>query len=91
MISMGKRGSLMVCAEGAFRAHPPKIEAVSATGCGDSMIAGLAIAMLRGYSAEDMLRYATAVSAANALEKGTGCVERAKAEALIADVTVEKL
>ena len=88
---MGRRGSLMVCAQGAFRATPPRIEAVSATGCGDSMIAGLAIALLRGYEPERMLRYATAVSAANALEKGTGCVVREKAEALLKGVQVEKL
>lgn len=91
VISMGKRGSLMVCAQGAFQATPPRIEAVSATGCGDSMIAGLAIALLRGYAPERMLRYATAVSAANALEKGTGCVVREKAEALLADVVVERV
>ena len=91
VISMGKRGSLMVCAQGAFRATPPRIEAVSATGCGDSMIAGLAIALLRGYEPERMLRYATAVSAANALEKGTGCVVREKAEALLEGVQVETL
>ena len=38
-----------------------------------------------------MLRYATAVSAANALEKGTGCVVREKAEALLEGVQVERL
>lgn len=91
VISMGKSGSLMVCDAGAFRATPPEIEAVSATGCGDSMIAGLAISLLRGYGPEDMLRYATAVSAANALEKGTGCVVRSKAEALLERVQVERV
>lgn len=91
VMSMGAQGSLMVCDAGTYRAIPPKIDVVSATGCGDSMIAGLAISILRGSSPEDMLRYATAVSAANALEKGTGCVVRAKAEALMSGVRVEKL
>ena len=91
VISMGKLGSLMVCDAGAFKATPPHIEAVSATGCGDSMIAGLAISLLRGYAPEEMLRYATAVSAANALEKGTGCVVRSKAEALLGEVCIARL
>ena len=40
MISMGGDGALLVCSEGVFIAHPPKVEVLSTIGAGDSSIAG---------------------------------------------------
>ena len=40
MISLGSKGALLVCADGAFIAHPPKIKAISTIGAGDSSIGG---------------------------------------------------
>ena len=40
MISMGGDGALLVCGEGAFIAEPPRVEAISTIGAGDSSIAG---------------------------------------------------
>ena len=43
-------------------------------GCGDAMIAGIALSLLHSYETEDLLRMAVACGAANLLSKGPGVV-----------------
>lgn len=91
VVSMGKQGSLMVCDEGVFQGHTPDIPVVNTVGCGDSMVAGFAVGMMRGYGAADMLKFATAISTANALTMQTGYFERPDLERLLTEVSVTKL
>lgn len=72
VISLGGDGALMVCERGVFRGISPKVEAVNTVGCGDSMVAGLAVALEQNRAPEQMLTYAMAVGAANALSPDTG-------------------
>ncbi len=72
VISMGRKGAVLVSEEGAFHARPPKVQAVSATGSGDCMTAGLGVGALYGWGPEKTLRCATAAAAANAMELETG-------------------
>ncbi len=76
-VSLGADGSLVVGEEGTFRAEVPKIDAVNTVGCGDAMIAGFAIGIEEGLSLPEMLRKASAVSAAAAMREETGffCME----------------
>ncbi len=71
MISLGASGALLVCTDGAFKAVPPKIEAVSTIGAGDSSIAGFLAAAKDGKSAPEMLRTAVAYGTAACLSAGT--------------------
>ena len=88
-VSLGGDGCIVACEEGVIRAYPPKITPVSTTGCGDSMIAGFAAGFAHGWDIERTLAFATAVSAANALELGTGCVDPEKVKMLIKEVRTE--
>ena len=72
VVSLGGDGALVVSDEGVFRGQPPKIEVVNTVGCGDSMTAAFAVAFARGLSVQEALRYAIAVSAANAMTMETG-------------------
>ena len=72
VVSLGGDGALVVSDEGIFRGQPPKIEVVNTVGCGDSMTAAFAVAFARGLSVQEALRYAIAVSAANAMTMETG-------------------
>lgn len=90
VVSLGKDGALLVCESGIFHGIPPKIEAVNTVGCGDSMVAAFAVAFRRGYTPEESLRYAVAVSAANALDDQTGHFEAEKMENIYPRVRVEK-
>jgi len=72
VVSLGAEGSLVVCEEGCFLGKPSKIKVVNTVGCGDSMTAAFAVGLSRGYSVRETLKYATAVSAANAMTMETG-------------------
>lgn len=90
-VSLGKDGVLFACKEGIFHGIPPKIQVVNTVGCGDSMLAGLAVAFVRGAGIEDRIRYAVAISAANALTEETGAFRTEDLERLLGLVRVERL
>ncbi len=90
-VSLGAKGAVLVCEEGVFHGQPPKIEPRNTVGCGDSMVAGFAAGIARGLKAEEMLRLAVAVSAANALTLSTGSFEQEDFERLYPLVTITRL
>lgn len=91
VVSLGKDGALVVCEDGVYQGKPPKIETVNTVGCGDSMVAAFAVGFARGYSMEETLRYAVAVSAANALTMATGNYKPEDRDEILPRVTIEKL
>lgn len=91
VVSLGSEGALMVCGQGIFQGIPPKIKAVNTVGCGDSMVAAFAVAFRRGYGPKESLKYAVAVSAANALSPLTGCFETEELERIYPCVKLQKL
>lgn len=71
-VSMGEDGAVLVCEQGVYRGIPPKITPVNTVGCGDSMVAGFAHSFLKNAAPEEALRFAIALSAANALSIKSG-------------------
>jgi 1-phosphofructokinase len=63
VVSLGAQGALFVSADGMLHAAPPALEAGSAVGAGDAMVAGLAAALRAGSSLEAIARLATAFAA----------------------------
>ena len=90
-VSLGADGSVFVCRDGVYFAQPPPINAVNTVGCGDSMTAGFAVSLSRGYSITEMLRFSTAAAAANALELQTGHIRTKNLEDLLPQVKVMKI
>ena len=72
VISLGSDGSILISPSGVYKAIVPKIEAVNTVGCGDTMIAGFAVGLLKNWEDEHILQFASAISAANALRVETG-------------------
>lgn len=91
MVSLGADGALAVTEEGVWHGQPPKIKPVNTVGCGDSMVAAFAVGMARGLSTEETLKYAVAVSAANALTMKTGHYELKDRDEILSKVTVKKI
>ncbi len=91
VISLGKDGALLVCEEGTFHGQSPKVPVVNTVGCGDSMVGAFAVALERNYCAEEALRYAVAVAAANAASPNTGDFDPEVRDDLMKDVSIEKL
>ena len=90
-ISLGADGSVLVCNDGVYQAKVPKIDAVNTVGCGDSMIAGFALGLEQGLDPAEMLRLASAISAAAALREETGFFVKEDEERLLPQIVVEKL
>ncbi len=91
VISQGKEGALLICEEGVFKGHSPKIKAVNSVGCGDSMLGAFAVAFEKGYTPGEALKYAIAVASGNAMSPDTGHFDYEQCERLLEMVSVEKL
>ncbi len=91
MISLGSKGALLVCSEGAFTAVPPKIEAVSTIGAGDSSIAGFLAATKLEKSPEEALRTAVAYGTAACMSAGTRPPLPCDVEAIYEKISTNKL
>jgi fructose-1-phosphate kinase PfkB-like protein len=89
---MGAGGAVAVTRkQGAWLVKPPKVEAVSAVGSGDAMVAGFAAASLGGRGFADCLRWAVAAGAANATRfENAGCT-RDEVTKLIPEVQLSRV
>ena len=74
-----------------YRAVAPHVEAVSAVGAGDVLLAGFVAAHLEDGSPEEVLRKAVAAGAASTLEVGAGRFEPREVGRLLPDVEVAEL
>lgn len=91
VVSMGKHGAIVVCDEGVFEGTPPDVKVVNTVGCGDSMVAAFAVSFSRGYPIDEALKFALAVSSANAMCKQTGFFYPADLKKIISGGKVTKL
>lgn len=91
MVSLGAKGAVLVSADGAFLAVPPRINAVSTIGAGDSSVAGFIFAAERTESASERLRYAVAFGTAACLTEGTLPPRKEDIEKILSMVTLEKI
>lgn len=90
-ISLGKEGSIAGFEGKFYKVKVPKIEAVNPVGSGDSYVAGVAVALQRGYDIKDTLRFASACGTANAMEKETGFVTESVVNELFEKIIVEEI
>lgn len=91
MVSLGSKGALLVCSEGAFIATPPGCTPISTIGAGDSSIAGFVAAVKEGKSAVDCLKNAMAYGNAACLTEGTRPPDRQKVQEIVGIVATKKI
>lgn len=91
MISLGSDGAMLVCKEGTFIATPPKIEAISTIGAGDSAIAGFLDGAKIEKSPIDCLKNAVAFGTAACLTSGTNPPLYYEVKSVRANVVCKKL
>lgn len=90
-VSMGKEGAVLVGKEEAYFAPALDLEVKGIQGAGDSLVAGLAIAMEEGKDVESMLRYAVAAAGGSLIREGTQLCQKEDFERMIAQVQIERL
>lgn len=82
VITHGGDGSVMAAKESVAFAPVFPVRAHSAVGAGDSFVAGLCFALMRGWKDADALRYASACAAATRLSSGTSLFKKEDVERL---------
>lgn len=71
MVSLGEMGALLLSGGKTYTAVPPKIDAVSTVGAGDSMVAGFISAYISGKDKAECLKTAVAFGTAACLSSGS--------------------
>lgn len=91
VVSLGAKGAI-ACVDGkAYQVALPKVKAVNPVGSGDSMLAGLALGISRGYSAEKTLAYGACFGTLNAMEDRTGFIDKDKIDQMVAQIAVSEI
>lgn len=72
VLSLGKEGAIAAQGQEVLYVQNPPVEAQSAVGSGDCMLAGLAYGFTRGYSLVEAVKYGVAAGTANTLVIGAG-------------------
>ena len=83
VVSMGPEGALLTSAGNQWLAVPPRVEARSAVGAGDSFVAAMTLSLLRGDTHDEVLARATAAGAAALLSPGSELSQRSDVEHLL--------
>lgn len=91
VVSQGAQGAVGVSAEGRWKAVPPAVIACSTVGSGDSMVAGLAIALHEGLPLCEGLRIGTAAGAGTARTPATHLCRIEDFETLLPAVRITSL
>lgn len=90
-VSCGDRGSYVLRGGDLYRVHPLKVNVVNTIGCGDAYLAGLLYGLEKERELPDVLRIATAVSAAAAESDLTVGFDLERAGALESSVEIERI
>jgi 6-phosphofructokinase 2 len=71
VVSLGAAGVLVASAEGVERVRAPLVPIKSKVGAGDSTVAGIVLALARGQSWREAVRFGVAAGAAAVMTPGT--------------------
>jgi len=77
LVSLGKSGALLVQTGGAVRIHPPHMHAKGSVGAGDSLLAGLVLALSKKKTIREAATYGVACGTAATLNEGTAIFRKA--------------
>ena len=91
VVSLGADGVFVSQMDAVYRARPPRIDTVNTVGCGDSMVASLAIGVEKRWTMEETIRFAVAVSAASAMDERAGFSDPVLTANLLPQVELRKL
>lgn len=86
VVSLGPDGVLLVTDDDSQRFSALPVQVVSGVGAGDAMVAGITVALSRGWSLTEAVRYGIAASAAKLLTPGTSCFTAADVDRLFGRV-----
>ncbi|MDR1834181.1 MAG: 1-phosphofructokinase family hexose kinase [Fusobacteriaceae bacterium] len=90
-LSMGAQGAMIVDGQGAFYCRPTEIAVKSTQGAGDSLVAGICMAMERGLPLKEMLRLGVICAQGSLILEGTQLCTKEGFARFEKVVTVERI
>ncbi len=87
-ISLGEKGAFLVSKEKALFAPALSLEVKGIQGAGDSLVAGMCMALEQRKDMETMLKYAVAAAGGSLLREGTQLCRKADFEELLKEVKI---
>lgn len=91
VVSLGEKGAIVLDKNRVLKVGIPKIAAKNPVGSGDSMIAGFAVALEKGFDLEKMIIFGTCCGIANAMDDQSGTVNPRNVYSMMDKVVVEEL
>ncbi len=89
-LTLGSQGAILATAQGAWRAWPLPIKAVSTVGAGDSFLAAMVCALASGLPPLEAFRHGVAAGSAALLSPGTQLCRAEHVRALLEHVVVDR-
>ena len=89
-LTLGSQGAILATPEGAWRAWPLPIHAVSTVGAGDSFLAAMVCAQASGLPPLEAFRHGVAAGSAALLSPGTQLCRAEDVRELLAHVAVDR-
>jgi 6-phosphofructokinase 2 len=86
VVSLGKKGAVMVTANESHHILPPDVKVKSTVGAGDCMVAGMTIALSKKLSWKEVLQYGIACGTAATLNSGKGLCKKEDFEILLQQI-----
>lgn len=83
VVSMGEKGAMLITKDEDHHVTPPQVERRSTVGAGDSMVAGLVLAISNGQPLQQVLKYGVACGTAATMNPGTELCKKEDVEVLI--------
>jgi 6-phosphofructokinase 2 len=80
VVSMGKEGAILISANKSFQVTAPDVTVKSTVGAGDSMVAGMVLAVSKGWELEEVLKYGIACGTAATINAGTALCSKEDVE-----------
>lgn len=90
-VSLGPAGAVLVNPEDVYMVTPPPVRKRSTVGAGDSMVAGLVLALAEGKSLSEVLCFGVAAGTAATMNPGTELCHRADVDRLLPKLHVQRL
>lgn len=82
VVSMGEGGAVLITKDESYRSAPPVVRRKSVVGAGDSMVAGIVLALSQGKNLEETIQFGVACGTAATMNPGTQLCRKEDAEHL---------
>ena len=83
VVSMGEKGAMLITKNANHHFVPPLVKRKSTVGAGDSMVAGLVLALSKQQSMDEVLKFGIACGTAATMNPGTELCKREDVEMII--------